>query len=117
VFLTNHLELPTQTVADLYRCRWHIELFFTGIMQRLRSKALYGCSGNAVKSQISIAIGVYLLIAIACKLLQLGIPLHALLKILNLTLFETTPLPALVVRCQPTCPPQPEPKQLNLFEF
>ena len=92
IFLTNHFSLPAFTVAELFRCRWKIELFFKWIKQHLRIKAFYGTSENAVKTQIWIAISVYVLVAIAKKKLQLKMSLHAMLQILSLSLFEKTSL-------------------------
>ena len=117
VFLTNQLELPALTIADLYRCRWHIELFFKWIKQHLRIKAFYGCSENAVKTQIWIAITVYLLVAIACKRLQLGVSFHSLLQLLSLTLFEKTPISDLVLRCKVHENHSGADNQFKLFEF
>ena len=92
VFLTNNLVLPARTIADIYRCRWHIELFFKWIKQHLRIKAFYGTSENAVKTQIWIAISVYVLVAIIKKLLKLELSLYTILQILSVTLFEKTPI-------------------------
>jgi hypothetical protein len=117
VFLTNHLELPADTIAELYRCRWHIELFFKWIKQHLRIKAFYGCSDNAVKTQIWIAITVYLLVAIACKRLQLDVSFHSLLQVLSLTLFEKTSISDLVLRSKTQETATCDANQLNLFEF
>jgi hypothetical protein len=116
VFLTNHLELPAFTIAELYRCRWHVELFFKWIKQHLRIKAFYGRSENSVKTQLWIAISVYLLVAIACKHLQLGVSFHSLLQVLSLSLQETAPLPELVARCNHQPNSIPDDKQLSLFE-
>jgi hypothetical protein len=92
VFLTNNFTLPARSIADLYRCRWHIELFFKWIKQHLRIKAFYGTSENAVKTQIWIAISIYVLVAIAKKLLKLDQSLYTILQILSVTLFENTPI-------------------------
>ena len=92
VFLTNNLTLPARTIADIYRCRWHVELFFKWIKQHLRIKAFYGTSENAVKTQIWIAISVYVLVAIIKKLLKLELSLYTILQILSVTLFEKTPI-------------------------
>ena len=92
VFLTNNLTLPARTIADIYRCRWHVELFFKWIKQHLRIKAFYGTSENAVKTQIWIAISVYVLVAIVKKLLKLELSLYTILQILSVTLFEKTPI-------------------------
>ena len=88
VCLTNQLELPAFTIAELYRCRWRIELFFKWSKQHLRIKAFYGYSGNAVKTQIWIAINVDLLLASASKRLPLGASFHSLLQVLSLSLLE-----------------------------
>lgn len=90
VFLTNNFELPALTIAELYRCRWQVELFFKWIKQRLRIKAFFGTSENAVKTQVWIAIAVYVLIAIAKKRLNSEALLYTILQILSLTLFEKT---------------------------
>ena len=92
VVLTNHFALPALTVGALYRHRWQIELFFKWIKQHLRIKAFYGTSLNAVKTQVWIAVAVYVLIAIVRKRLQLDASLYELLQILSVTLFEQTPL-------------------------
>ncbi len=92
VFLTNNFTEPALTIAQLYRCRWRIELFFKWIKQHLRIKAFYGTSDNAVRVQVWIAITVYLLVAILKKRLQLPASLYTILQILSLTLFEKTPL-------------------------
>jgi len=91
-FLTNNFILPALTIADLYRCRWHVELFFKWIKQHLRIKAFYGTSENAVKTQIWIAISVYVLVAIVKKRLNLDLSLYTILQILSVTLFEKTPI-------------------------
>lgn len=116
VFITNHFDLPALTVCDLYRCRWQIELFFKWIKQHLRIKAFFGHSANAVKTQLWIAICVYVLIAIVRKRLHLPASLYELLQILSLTMFETTPLDQLLT-LSPTPPMPPhDAKQLILFE-
>jgi len=91
-FLTNQFSLPAATIADLYRCRWQVETFFKWIKQHLRIKAFYGTSENAVKTQIWIAVAVYVLVAIVKKRMQIGLTLYTILQILSLTLFEKTPL-------------------------
>lgn len=88
VFLTNHLSLPALTVCELYRQRWQIELFFKWIKQHLRIKRFFGTSANAVKSQIWIAVAVYVLVAIVRKRLNLRLSLHAMLQILSDPLIE-----------------------------
>jgi transposase len=92
VFLTNNFTLPALTIAELYRCRWQIELFFKWIKQHLRIKAFYGTSENAVKTQIWIAISVYVLVAIVKKTLKIDSSLYTILQILSVTLFEKTPI-------------------------
>ena len=88
VFLTNNFDLLALTVAQLYRCRWQVELFFKWIKQRLRIKAFYGTTENAVKTQIWIAITVYVLVAIIKKRLNLDASLYTILQVLSLTIFE-----------------------------
>jgi hypothetical protein len=88
VFLTNQFRLPALTICALYKCRWQVELFFKWIKQHLRIKRFFGTSENAVKTQIWIAVSVYVLIAIIKKELHLEASLHTLLQILSLTLFE-----------------------------
>jgi hypothetical protein len=91
-FLTNNFTLPALTIAQIYKCRWQVELFFKWIKQHLRIKAFYGTSENAVKTQIWIAVSVYVLVAIIRKRLGLGASLYQILQILSLTLFEKTPI-------------------------
>jgi len=92
VFLTNNFALDAKTIADLYRTRWQIELFFKWIKQHLRIKAFYGTSENAVKTQIWSAVSVYLLVAIARKRLAVQANLYTILQVLSVTLLEKTPL-------------------------
>jgi hypothetical protein len=92
IFLTNNFTLSALTITELYRCRWQVELFFKWIKQHLRIKAFYGTSENAVKTQIWIAISVYVLVAIVKKRLKLNQSLYTILQILSVTLFEKTPL-------------------------
>ncbi len=92
VFLTNNFELPALTIAQLYKCRWQVELFFKWIKQHLRNKAFYGTSDNAVKTQIWTAISVYVLVAIVKKELGINRSLYEILQILSVTLFEKTPI-------------------------
>ena len=91
-FLTNNFTLPALTIADIYRCRWQVELFFKWIKQHLRIKAFFGTSENAVKTQIWIAVSVYVLVAIVRKRLGLEASLYQILQILSVTLFEKTPI-------------------------
>jgi hypothetical protein len=92
VLLTNNFTLSAQDIADLYRCRWQVELFFKWIKQHLRIKAFYGTTDNAVKTQIWIAISVYVLVAIVKKELNLPQSLYSILQVLSVTLFEKTPI-------------------------
>jgi len=92
VFLTNNFDLPALTIARLYKSRWKVELFFKWIKQHLRIKAFYGTSENAVKTQIWIAIAVYVLVAILKKRLALDATLYQILQVLSVTLFEKTPI-------------------------
>jgi hypothetical protein len=92
VFLTNNFDLPALTIAQLYRCRWRVELFFKWIKQNLRIKAFYGTSVNAVKTQVWIAVSVYVLVAILKKELNLDRSLTEILQILSVTPFEKTPI-------------------------
>jgi hypothetical protein len=91
-FLTNNFTLPALTIALIYKARWQVELFFKWIKQHLRIKSFYGASENAVKTQIWIAVSVYVLVAIVRKRLALEISLYQILQILSVTLFEKTPI-------------------------
>ena len=91
-FLTNNFTLPALTIAQIYKCRWQVELFFKWIKQHLRIKAFYGTSENAVKTQIWIAVSVYVLVAIVRRRLGLEASLYQILQILSLTLFEKMPI-------------------------
>ena len=91
-FITNQFTLPALTIAELYRCRWQVELFFKWIKQHLRIKSFYGTSENAVKTQIWIAISVYVLVAIMKKRLKVDLSLYTILQILSITLFEKMPI-------------------------
>ncbi|WP_277059033.1 transposase, partial [Trichlorobacter lovleyi] len=92
VFLTNNFTLPAMTIAELYRCRWQVELFFRWIKQNLRIKTFYGTSENAVKAQIWIAVSVYVLVAIVKKRLKIEASLYTILQVLSVTIFERMPL-------------------------
>jgi hypothetical protein len=116
VFLTNNLSLPAKTIADLYRCRWHVELFFKWIKQHLRIKAFYGTTENAVKTQVWIAVSVYVLVAIVKKLLKLDQSLYTILQILSVTLFEKTPILEAFSCAAYKTPGCDMPKQLSLFD-
>jgi len=115
-FLTNQFTLPAITIAGLYRCRWQVELFFKWIKQHLRIKAFYGTSENAVKTQIWIAISVYVLVAIVKKRLKIEFSLYTILQILSVTLFEKIPISqafspdSYINKIKANC------NQLNLFQ-
>lgn len=117
VFLSNNFVLDALTIAKLYKCRWQVELFFKWIKQHLRIKAFYGTSENAVKTQVWIAISVYVLVAIVKKELKLDRTLNEILQILSLTLFEKTPV--FQALSQQNAPSEHEdcPNQLTLFDF
>jgi len=116
-FLTNNFTLPAPTIALIYKSRWQVELFFKWIKQHLCIKAFYGTSENAVKTQIWIAVSVYVLVAIVRKCLGLRVSLFQILQILSVTLFEKTPI------LQALQPPNsqddllPSSNQLTLFEL
>ena len=116
-FLTNHFAVPAATVADLYRHRWQVELFFKWIKQHLRIKSFLGTSENAVKTQIWVAVSVYVLVAIVRKRLGLDVPLYTLLQVLSVTLFEKTQLNQGLFDNPNTTEPNDDPNQLNLFEY
>jgi len=115
VFLTNNFDLPALTIAQLYRCRWQVELFFKWIKQHLRIKAFYGTTENAVKTQIWIAITVYVLVAIVRKRLKINASLYTILQILSLTLFEKTMLNQLLTNTEHNDTMPENLNQLNLF--
>jgi len=115
VFVTNHLALPALSISALYRCRWQVELFFKWIKQHLRIKAFFGTSENAVKTQVWIAIAVYVLVAIVKKRLNLHASLYTILQILSLTLFEKRELNQLLAQTDDTTQMLEMPNQLNLF--
>ena len=116
-FLTNNFALPALTIAQLYKCRWQIELFFKWIKQHLRIKAFYGTSPNAVRTQIWIAISVYVLVAIVKKELKIERSLYEILQILSVNPFEKTPIFQLLNDINYSFPDTPSPKQLLLFDL
>jgi hypothetical protein len=116
VFLTNNFTLPALTIAKLFQCRWHIEIFFKWIKQHLRIKAFYGTTENAVKTQIWIAIAVYVLVAIVKKQLHLDLSLYTILQILSVTLFEKMPILEGFSIIQPQEPKGVPCNQLTLFD-
>ena len=117
IFLTNNFALPAMTVADIYRSRWQVELFFKWIKQHLRIKSFFGTTENAVKSQIWIAVSVYVTVAIIRKRLNIEESLHTILQILSLTIFEKTPLNQLLETAGHQYSHDDPDKQLNLFNF
>ena len=117
VFLTNNFALPAQTICALYKARWQVELFFKWIKQHLRIKKFYGTSENAVKSQIWIAVSVYVLVAIVKKRLKLDASLYTLLQIFSLTLFEKMPIQQAFAGNDPFQNQDQNTNQLNLFAF
>lgn len=117
VFLTNQFVVPALTICALYKSRWSVELFFKWIKQHLRIKRFYGTSENAVRTQIWIAISVYVLVAIVKKELNLAVSLHTLLQILSLTLFEKLPLQQAVADISPVGNDHVMHNQLKLFEI
>jgi len=114
-FLTNNFTLPAVTIAQIYKSRWQVELFFKWIKQHLRIKAFYGTSENAVKTQIWIAVSVYVLVAIIRKRLLLPISLYQILQILSVTLFEKTPILRALYPYDSQEDLFDDPTQLNLF--
>ena len=116
VFLTNNFVLPALTITRLYRLRWQIELFFKWIKQHLRIKAFFGTSENAVKTQIWVAVSVYVLVAIVKKRLALSASLYEILQILSLTMFERIPLDQLLLLSETAGRSSNSFNQLNLFE-
>ena len=116
-FLTNNFTLPAITIAQIYKSRWQVELFFKWIKQHLRIKAFYGTSENAVKTQIWIAVSVYVLVAIIRKRLRLEASLYQILQILSVTLFEKTPILQALQAPDSQDDPLVNVNQLILFDF
>ena len=117
VFLTNNFDIPAKTVADVYKQRWQVELFFKWIKQHLRFKRFYGTSENAVKSQIWVGLCIYLLFAIAKKRLDIPCTLYTFLQILEVNLFERKPISSLVAEALKQKTDTPNYNQLNLFSY
>ena len=117
VFLTNDFELPALTIARLYKCRWQVELFFKWIKQNLRIKGFYGTSENAVKTQVWIAISVYVLVAIVRKELKCERTMSKIMQILSVTLFEKTPISKVFSNEKAQVLEEPSHKQLSLFDL
>ena len=115
VFLTNNFTLPAMTIAKLYKCRWQVELFFKWIKQHLRIKRFFGTSENTVKTQVWIAISIYVLVAIVKKRLDIDASLYTITQVLSLTLFEKTSLLQILSEAERTEDNHPTPNQLNLF--
>jgi transposase len=117
VFVTNNFDLPALTIAALYKNRWQVELFFKWIKQHLRIKQFYGTSENAVKTQIWIAVSVYVLVAIVKKRLRLDASLYTLMQVLSVTIFEKIPIHTALSSEVSQCDTAIENNQLNLFGF
>jgi len=117
IFLTNNFILPADTIAQLYKCRWQIELFFKWIKQHLRIKSFFGTSKNAVKTQMWIAISVYLLVAIIKKRLNLEMSLYTFLQILSVTAFEKASILQVLREFSDIEQPDDTCNQLKLFEL
>ena len=117
IFLTNQFTLPPLIIAELYRYRWRVEIFFKWIKQHLRIKSFYGTSENAVKTQVWIAISTYVLVAIMKKRLKIDLSLYTILQILSITLFERMPILQALTTVDYRNQITSEHIQLNLFEF
>ena len=115
MFLTNQTSLPAATVCDLYKARWQVELFFKWIKQHLRIKRFYGTSENAVKTQIWIAVSVYVLVAIVRKRLNLEASLYTILQVVSVSVFEKLPIQSAFLPDTHGCDTAIENNQLNLF--
>jgi hypothetical protein len=117
IFITNDFQLPALTIANLYRCRWQVELFFKWIKQNLRIQHFMGNSINAVKTQVWIAISTYVLVAIVKKQLRLPRTMSEILQVLSVALFEKMPLNAALFTVNPANTEVPIPNQLRLFDL
>jgi hypothetical protein len=117
VFLTNQTGLPASTICDLYKSRWQVELFFKWIKQHLRIKRFYGTSENAVKTQIWIAVSVYVLVAIVRKRLKLDASLYTLMQVFSVTVFEKTSIESILSQIADNSDPDISGNQLNLFSY
>jgi hypothetical protein len=117
IFLTNQTALPASTICDLYKSRWQVELFFKWIKQHLRIKQFYGTSENAVKTQIWIAVSVYVLVAIVRKRLNIEVSLYTLMQVFSLAIFEKIPIRTAFLREPYGSENDIENNQLNLFGF
>ena len=116
IFLTNQFTLPALTIAELYRCRWRVEIFFKWIKQHLRIKKFFGTSENAVKTQIWIAISTYVLVAIMKKQMKIDLSLYTILQILSISLFEKKPIYQVLTESSYKNKMTIGPIQLKLFE-
>jgi len=116
IFLTNQFTLPALTIAELYRCRWRVEIFFKWIKQHLRIKKFFGTSENAVKTQIWIAISTYVLVAIMKKRMKIDLSLYTILQILSISLFEKKPIYQVLTESSYKNKITSGPIQLKLFE-
>ena len=117
IFLTNHMALPALTICDLYKSRWQVELFFKWIKQHLRIKQFYGTSENAVKTQIWIAVSVYVLVAIVRKRLSLEASLYTMLQVFSMTVFEKTAIQTAFSQSADRYDTAQDDNQLDLFAF
>jgi DDE family transposase/uncharacterized protein DUF4372 len=117
VFLTNQTTLPALTICDLYKSRWQVELFFKWIKQHLRIKKFYGTSENAVKTQIWIAVSVYVLVAIVRKRLKLDASLYTLMQVFSVTVFEKAPVESVISQTAYSSEYDVDDNQLNLFNY
>ena len=117
IFLTNQVALPALTICALYKSRWQVELFFKWIKQHLRIKQFYGISENAVKTQIWIAVSVYVLIAIVRKQLRLEVSLYTLLQVFSVTVFEKLPIQSAILAAPDQFDDVEDGNQLELFTF
>jgi transposase len=117
IFLTNQTAFPALTICDLYKSRWQVELFFKWIKQHLRIKPFYGTSENAVKTQIWIAVSVYVLVAIVRKRLSLEAPLYPLLQVISVTVFEKIEVQAAFSQSADRYDTEQDDNQLDLFGF
>jgi hypothetical protein len=117
VFLTNMTAQPASTICDLYKSRWQVELFFKWIKQHLRIKAFYGTPENAVKTQIWIAVSVYVLVAILRKRLKLDVSLYTLMQVFSVTVFEKALIESVILQTADSSEPVMNGNQLNLFSY
>lgn len=117
VFLTNNFDIPALTVAELYRNRWRVELFFKWIKQHLKIKAFFGTSPNAVKTQIWIAISIYVMVAMIRKMEKVELNLYTILQLFSVSLFEKVPIYQLLTDTSSQYFGDDSCNQLNLFEL